>query len=153
MPPLTRRFLATAAAFLGLGVVIGLWLLWQREIRGVWPAPYFITAHVHLILVGSVIETIFGVAWWFFPRPAKGDTRYHPWQGEAAWWLLTVGTLVRAGAELARPWQGAGRLGWVIVVAGSLQALGLLAAALVLRPRVRAMGTGLRSHGEPTSRL
>jgi hypothetical protein len=132
---------------LGLGVLLGVWLLWRREVQGIWPAPYLITAHVHLILVGVVMELIFGIAWWFFPRPAKDDRRYRPWLAEAAWGMLTVGTCVRAGGELARPWVGSALLGWLIVVAGTSQALGLLAGVLALRPRVRAMGTGIRATG------
>lgn len=84
MSPLSRRFLATAAAFLGGGLALGLWLLIGRELRGIWPSPLLVSAHTHLLVVGTILSTILGTALWLFPRPLKNDPRVRAWHGEAA---------------------------------------------------------------------
>ncbi len=145
MSPLSRRFLATAATFLFAGLALGFWLLVRRELAGVWPAPHLVSAHVHLLLVGVVMETILGVAIWLFPRPAREDRRYRPWLAEVAWWCITSGTLLRAMTELARAWNDTPLLRWGVVAGGALQLVGLLTALLYLRPRIRAAGAGLRA--------
>ena len=125
MPPLVRRYLKTAIVFLMVGIGLGLYLLARRELAGTWANPWWVSAHTHLILVGFVLMMILGVALWMFPRPAKEDARFDPRLAEAAYWCLTVGTAARAGGELARPMMLEAALGWVIVLAGSAQVLGL----------------------------
>src|SRR6478672_4040958 len=95
MPPLVRRYLKTAIGFLLLGLALGIYMLAQRELQGVWPTPWWISAHTHAILVGFVMMMILGVALWMFPRPAKVDTRYDPRAPEAAYWLVAGGTALR----------------------------------------------------------
>jgi len=140
MPPLARRFLRTALAFLASGLVLGVWLLAAREYA--LPVPARIrSAHTHLVLVGFVIMTIGGVALWMFPRPAKGDTRYRPLLAEWAYWLAAGGTALRALLELSLPFPAAelGRL--VLLVAGGVQAGGVLLIFLALLPRIRSVSS------------
>lgn len=54
-----------------------------------------ISAHTHLILVGSVMMMIMGVALWFFPRPEKDDKRYNPDSIRLAYWTMTISTFLR----------------------------------------------------------
>jgi hypothetical protein len=136
MPPITRRFLGTAAVMLMLGIGLGLVLLVRRELWGVWPHPGLVSAHTHLILVGAVIELIIGTAWWLFPRPARTDPQAPEGAVILAWWCLTAGTLARAAAESA-PGLALGSLPWLAVGGGSLQVAGLAAAVVALRRRVR----------------
>jgi hypothetical protein len=136
MPPITRRFLGTAAGMLVLGIGIGFALLVRRELWGVWPAPGLVSAHTHLILVGAVIQLIIGTAWWLFPRPARADPQAPVGAVHLAWWGLTLGTLLRAAAESA-PALGLGRWPMVAVVGGALQMAGFAAAVIALRRRVR----------------
>ena len=125
MPPLVRRYLKTAIAFLMVGIGLGLYMLAQRELTGRWAHPWWVSAHTHLILVGFVLMMILGVALWMFPRPAREDARFDPRLAEAAYWCLSLGTAARAGGELARPAISGGMLGWTIVLAGAAQVLGL----------------------------
>ena len=62
-----------------------------------------------------------------FPRPARDDTRYRPELAEAVYWLMTVATVLRAGAEILVATAGLLGLRWLIAAAGLGQ---LLAAAL-----------------------
>ena len=137
MPAITRRFLATAAAMLLLGIGVGLVMLIRRELLGVWPHPGLVSAHTHLILVGAVIELIIGTAWWLFPRPSRADPPASEQAVHLAWWCLTVGTLARAVAESA-PAVGWGRWPLLAVAGGVLQVAGLASALVALRRRVRA---------------
>jgi heme/copper-type cytochrome/quinol oxidase subunit 1 len=103
MHSLVRRFLKTAIGFLVAGLLIGLWMMAERDLLGRFPSPYLASAHTRAILVGFVMMMIQGVALWLFPRPAKHDTRYTPRAAEAAYWLVTVGTAARIAGELVRP--------------------------------------------------
>ncbi|HRP08848.1 MAG TPA: hypothetical protein PLL69_10215, partial [Gemmatimonadales bacterium] len=129
MPPITRRFLFTAAALLLSGVSLGLFMLARRELLGIWPAPGLVSAHVHLILVGTVMQLIFGVAWWMFPRPLRTDPQPSETAAQVTWWLLTIGTVARAGGEALAP---AGTLPLLVLGGGVLQVGGIIAAVVAL---------------------
>ena len=60
MPAISRWLLASAVTALVLGVTLGLVLLVRRELVGAWPHPHLVSAHAHLVLVGSVMPTIAG---------------------------------------------------------------------------------------------
>lgn len=146
MPPVTRRFLATAALSLLLGVSLGLWLLVRRELLGIWPTPHLASAHAHLVLVGTVMQVISGVALWMFPLPRRGaaPVREPPW-AMIGWWCLAPGTLLRAAAEVARASSAAVVLPLLVVGGGVLQVLGMVAVLMALRHRIRPVGAGARA--------
>jgi cbb3-type cytochrome oxidase subunit 1 len=107
MPPLIRRYIKTSFAFLVLGLLIGGHLVVGEFLLGVYPPRLFITAHVHLLLVGFMLMLVMGVATWMFPRPARDDARYRPELAEAVYWVMTGATTLRAVAEVAAglsPW-------------------------------------------------
>lgn len=137
MPPLVRRYLKTAIAFLIFGVGLGVYLLARRELAGVWPSPWWTSAHTHAILVGFVMMMILGVALWMFPRPAKDDRHFDPRLAEVAYWLLTLGTAVRVAGEMARPVSAAAGVRWAVVLAGTGQALGLAFFFWTMWTRIR----------------
>jgi heme/copper-type cytochrome/quinol oxidase subunit 1 len=141
---LVRRYLKTAVVFLAVGIVLGVWMIVQRELLRRTPAPTLVSAHTHVVLVGFVMMMILGVALWMFPRPARGDERYKPWVAEGAYWLVTLGTGTRVVGEMARtsldqPW-----LRWAIVMAGIAQGAGLVAFFLTMWSRIRPVGSASR---------
>lgn len=117
MHSLVRRFLKTAIAFLGLGLTIGGWMMIRRELSGVYPSPYLVSAHTHAILVGFVMSMILGVALWLFPRPERENPRYQP----------------RVAGELLRQINDATWLRWVVVLSGLAQIAGLGAFSMAER--------------------
>lgn len=128
-----------------VGVLLGSCLLLRRELAGVWPSPYLVSAHVHLVMVGAVLQVIAGVALWMFPRPLRDDTRRHEEYAVLGWWLLTPGTFLRAGAEAAKAgfaWDG---LPAIVVTGALLQLGGIVAVLFALRTRVRRSGAVPRS--------
>jgi len=144
MYTLVRRFIKTGIGFLAVGLVLGFWLLVQRELLGRWPHPNLVSAHAHAVLIGFVMFMILGVALWLFPRAAKEDTRYSPGRVEAAYWILFVSTAGRFVAEAARAWVAAGWLGWVVVLGGLGQVAGLLLYFWTMWTRIRPVGSHLR---------
>ncbi|MGZ8376131.1 MAG: hypothetical protein ACXWZS_07220 [Gemmatirosa sp.] len=144
MTSLVRRFLKTGIAFLAVGLAIGAWMMVRRELAGVFPSPYLVSAHTHAILVGFVMLMILGVALWMFPRPEKGDTRYSPHAAEAAYWLLAVGTGARVVGELLRPTVGAAWLRWAVVLTGLAQIAGILLFFHTMWSRIRPVGSQAR---------
>jgi len=144
MDPLVQRYLKTAIGFLALGLGLGALMIVRRELEGVYPPSYWISAHTHALLVGFVMMMIQGVALWMFPRPERGDVRYRPGLAEAAYWLVALSTGVRVGSELLRPGVDAPALRWVIVAAGLGQVLGVLVFFANMWPRIRSAGARTR---------
>lgn len=144
MYTLVRRFIKTGIGFLGVGLILGLFMLYRREADGVFAGPYIRSAHTHAILVGFVMFLILGVALWLFPRAEKGDTRYDPRLMAAVYWTLAVATAARVGGEVARsfvvwPW-----LRWAILAAGTAQVLAILTYFWGMWTRIRPVGSHIR---------
>jgi heme/copper-type cytochrome/quinol oxidase subunit 1 len=142
MPPLVRRYLKTAVGFLIFGVVLGVYMLAERELRGTWPTPWWTSAHTHAILVGFVMMMILGVALWMFPRPTRDDRQFDPRLAEIAYWLLALGTAARIGGELLRPVRAGPAIRWSVVIAGGAQALGLVVFFWTMWTRIRGRPEG-----------
>jgi hypothetical protein len=144
MYTLVRRFIKTGIAFLFLGLAIGLHMLLQRELLGVWPHPLVRSAHVHAVYGGFVMFLILGVALWLFPRAAKEDRRYRPARIEAAYWILMVSTLARILGEMGRTWESMIGLRWLVVAAGVGQVAGFALYFYTMWGRIRPVGSHLR---------
>ena len=137
MTPLVRRYIKTSFVFLLWGLLLGGWIIVAEFVAGRYPPRLFITAHVHLLLVGFMLMMVMGVATWMFPRPAREDRRYRPELAEAVYWLMTIATVARAGAEIAVASAGAVGLRWLIALGGVGQLLGAMLFALNIWWRVR----------------
>ena len=144
MHSLVRRFLKTAVIFLLIGLTLGGWMMVRRELFGVFPSPYLISAHTHAILVGFVMLMILGVALWLFPRPDKDDVRYQPRVAGLAYWLVTLGTAARVAGELLRQIEAAEWLRWLVVLAGLAQIAGIGAFFHTMWSRIRPAGSQQR---------
>jgi len=62
-----RYFIKTSIVFLIIGILSGLFMSFSRYVFNSGYYPEIITAHTHIILAGSVLMMIMGVALWFFP--------------------------------------------------------------------------------------
>ena len=144
MYTLVRRFIKTGIAFLFTGLAVGAWMLVRREILGIWPDPYLVSAHAHAVLVGFVMFLILGVALWLFPRAAKDDDRYHPGRAEAAYWILLASTGGRFLAEALRSTWHSPVLAWTVVLGGLGQIAGLALYFWIMWGRIRPVGSHLR---------
>jgi hypothetical protein len=147
MHTLVRRFIKTAIAFLTVGLAIGVWMIARRELFGVFPAPYLVSAHTHALFVGFVMEMILGVALWLFPRPAKEDRRYSVRSVGVAYWLLTLATAGRVAGELAHPLVDSPVLRWAVLACGLGQAVAILTFFFTIWTRIRPLGSHIREAG------
>jgi len=141
---LVRRFIKTGIVFLFTGLLLGAWILVRREIFGIWPNRYLVSAHAHAVLVGFVMFLILGVALWLFPKAPKGDERYRPERAAATYWILLFATAGRFVAEAARGWSDMTVLGWIVVIGGLGQVAGLAVYFWTMWPRIRPVGSHLR---------
>ena len=137
MTPLVRRYIKTSFVFLLAGLLLGGWIVVAEFLAGRYPPRLFITAHVHLLLVGFMLMMVMGVATWMFPRPAKDDTRYRPELAEAVYWMMTLSTAVRAAAELWAGLSPAPALRLTIAAGGLGQVAGTLLFVVNMWRRVR----------------
>ena len=85
MPELVRRYIKTGFLFLVAGLLLGGYVLVAEFAVGRYPPRLFITAHVHLLLVGFMLMLVMGVATWMFPRPARDDARYRSAAPPSSW--------------------------------------------------------------------
>jgi heme/copper-type cytochrome/quinol oxidase subunit 1 len=136
VPPLIRRYVKTSFGFLLAGLGLGAWIILGQAL-GAYPPRLFVTAHVHLLLVGFMLMIVMGVATWMFPRPARDDRRYRPELAEAVYWITTISTVARAAAELAAPLLALPALRFVIALGGVGQVVGAGLFVLNMWWRVR----------------
>lgn len=141
---MVRRFIKTAVAFLGVGLLLGAYLLLERELRGRFPHPYLVSAHVHAVGVGFVMFLILGVALWLFPKPAKGDTRYEPRRIAVAYWILVIATGGRFISECLRAVTDAPWLRIIVLLGGLGQIAALTLYFFTMWGRIRPVGSQLR---------
>lgn len=127
-----------------LGLMLGIFMVVRRELLGIWPGPYLVSAHAHAVLVGFVMFLILGVGLWLFPRAAKEDQRYQPERIDAVYWILLFATAARFLGEVSRTWYPADWVGWAIVLGGIGQAVGLALYFWTMWTRIRPVGSHLR---------
>jgi heme/copper-type cytochrome/quinol oxidase subunit 1 len=139
-----RRFVKTAIGFLFAGLLIGVWMIMQRELSGVWQGPYLVSARAHAVQLGFVMFLILGVALWLFPKPPADDTRYRPGRIATSYWILTLTTAARVVGEIARSEADAGWLRWLVTLAGLGQVVGFGVYFWTMWPRIRPVGSHLR---------
>ncbi len=137
MTPLVRRYTKTSFIFLLAGLLLGAWIIVAEFVVGQYPPHLFITAHVHLLLVGFMLMMVMGVATWMFPRPAKDDIAYRPELAEAVYWVMTVTTVLRALAEILAGLSPSSAPRLVIAAGGLGQVLGALLFVVNMWRRVR----------------
>jgi heme/copper-type cytochrome/quinol oxidase subunit 1 len=137
MPVLVRRYIKTSFVFLLAGLLLGAYIIVAQFVFGTYPPRLFITAHVHLLLVGFMLMIVMGVATWMFPRPARDNARYRPELAETVYWVMTLATGVRGTAEIMASFSSAPALRLTIAVGGLGQLLGTALFVVNMWTRVR----------------
>jgi hypothetical protein len=128
MPPIIQWYVRTALLYIVASAALGVWYqleLW-RPVFG--PQRYLIVMHVHLALMGGVIQMIMGVALWMFPLTLPVEQRL-PFRPALAWGtyaLFNGGLLGRFGVEWAFRRTGDDLYGALTVLTGLMQLAALL---------------------------
>lgn len=60
MSTTARLFIRTVITFLALGLGLGGYILFRREVREVFPNPFLVPAHIHAVGVGFTVPGLPG---------------------------------------------------------------------------------------------
>ncbi len=140
-----RYFVKTSIIFLIIGIVTGLYLLIMRNYFNTWPRPDLVSAHTHIILVGSVMMMIMGVALWFFPRAEKDDKLYKPNIILTAYLIITLSTITRFVSQIISAFvQTDGLLKFLLTISSIGQVIGIIIFFISIWGRIRSVGSHIR---------
>jgi hypothetical protein len=139
-----RYFIKTSLTFLFLGLLTGIYMSVNRYIFFNGNPPSLISAHTHLILVGSVMMMIMGVALWFFPKPHKDDTKYKPSLILFTYWLITSATALRFICQVLDSFFFIEYISYFVTVSSVLQVIAFVFFFYSMWGRIRSVGSHLR---------
>ncbi len=139
-----RYFIKTSVAFLVLGIITGLYMSYSKYFFNSGNTQELISAHVHVILVGSVMMMIMGVALWFFPRAEKDDKKYNPDLILVTYWLMTASTLLRFVFQIVAGFIFIKWLNVLIAITSTFQVIAILLFFYSMWGRIRPVGSHLR---------
>jgi len=131
-----RWMIKTSLIYLLVGVLIGLLIF----LADLFPSLEWIydwrTVHVHLILVGSVIQMIMGVALWMFPRRKEPPPVTTEPEGMTLYVAFNASTVIRS---LCEPFWQSGSFFYFLTLGGMmLQVLSILYFLYLVLQRIRA---------------
>lgn len=139
-----RYFIKTSIVFLVIGISTGLYMSISKNIFHQMYGMDMISAHTHIILVGSVMMMIMGVALWFFPRAEKSDKKYNPDLIRLTYWTITISTSLRYCFQVANSFAYTDLLNKLISAASIFQVIGILIFFYSMWGRIRPVGSHLR---------
>ncbi|MCC6550886.1 MAG: cbb3-type cytochrome c oxidase subunit I [Ignavibacteriaceae bacterium] len=139
-----RYFIKTSLAFLIIGILTGLYMSYLKYIERTGYSQELISAHTHLILVGSVMMMIMGVALWFFPRAEKEDKKYSPDLILATYWVMTIGTGARFIFQVIASFHATSWSGYGVAISSALQVIGMILFFYSMWGRIRPVGSQYR---------
>lgn len=134
MPQLSRWYIRTSLIYLLGSLLVGIPIAFRSALSlpplvGVLGPAYF-----HLFLVGWIMQLIFGVIFWLFPKPPNDDLGWER-VGWAAWGLLNVGLLLRVLAEPIVVLEPGTPWGWALVLSALMQWLAGMGLIIIVWPR------------------
>lgn len=145
MPPVIQWYVRTALLSLVASFAIGAayqsdqWLHWANL------SPYWIVVHVHLALVGGVVQMIMGVGLWMFPLtvPLPERLQFKPRLAWVTYALFNGGLLGRFVCEAAFRATHSDALGALTFATGLMQlaAVGVFVYHAWSLRRARRAGT------------
>ncbi|MHA2609504.1 MAG: hypothetical protein V2G48_02775 [bacterium JZ-2024 1] len=130
-----RWMLKTALFYLIVGVLLGLLIFLSPYYETLSWASAWKSTHVHLILVGTVIQTIMGVALWMFPRKKEPPHFTTEREGTILYVVLNAGVIVRSIGE---PFHHLSRAFFRLAMWGMVfQILAMIYFAFLIYGRIR----------------
>jgi hypothetical protein len=137
VPRLSIWMVRSALLHLVIGFLIGAAIMWQKGPGGIPAAWRWLPIHIHMLLIGWIVQLAIGVAYWILPRfTYKDETRDRFEQARGrdglAWasFILLNGSTASALAVLTG-WQ------WALPASAILAAAAALAFTLHVWPRVK----------------
>jgi heme/copper-type cytochrome/quinol oxidase subunit 1 len=145
---LVRYYIKTSIVFLFLGLMLGGYMIYVREVRGAYPDIMLITAHTHMILIGFVMMMILGVALWMFPKPRRDDRRYRPDVAVVIYWVMVLSVSARFLGEVLKSTVQSPAINEVVVLSAILQIMGIIVFFTNLLPRIRGVTSRVHRSGK-----
>lgn len=139
-----RYFIKTSIIFLLIGILTGLYMSISKYILNIGYSQELISAHTHIILVGSVMMMIMGVALWFFPRADKDDKKYNPDLILTTYWLMTVSTALRFIFQVSANFLISDILRKLIAISTIFQVIAMILFFYSMWGRIRPVGSQFR---------
>lgn len=136
-----RYFVKTSIGFLIIGTLTGIYMMFMQKFNNTWPPAEMISAHTHVILLGSVMMMIMGVALWFFPRAEKDDRLYKPDLILFVYYLFTFSTLIRYISQVASAFTLSAVVKYIVVISSTLQVIGMILFFISIWGRIRPVGS------------
>ncbi len=103
MPKLSVWFIRASLLYLGIGFTFGALLLFNKGIP-LQPLIWrLLPAHIEFLLIGWVIQLVFGTAFWILPRFSRGSRRGNEKLAWSAFILLNLGILLVGAAPFFPP--------------------------------------------------
>ena len=133
-----RWMIKTSLVYLLVGVFLGLLMFLAQRFPALEWISTWRTIHVHVILVGSVIQMIMGVALWMFPRKVEVPRWTTEREGMTLYISFNLGTVTRSVFE---PFWTSGDLSYFLTLGGMvLQILSILYFLVLIFQRIRSPG-------------
>jgi len=139
-----RYFVKTSIIFLIVGIFTGLYMSLDKHLFYTGFSPELISAHTHIILVGSVMMMIMGVALWFFPRAEKDDKKYNPDLILVTYWIMTISTALRFLFQVIGSFIESKYIETGISVFSIFQVLAIILFFYAMWGRIRGVGSQYR---------
>ncbi len=139
-----RYFIKTSVIFLIVGILTGLYMSIAKYIFNFGYNQELISAHTHLILVGSVMMMIMGVALWFFPRAEKDDKRYNPDLILTSYWIMTIATALRFIFQVLTNFVLSDVVRYLIAISSIFQVIAIILFFYSMWGRIRPVGSQIR---------
>lgn len=139
-----RYFVKTSIIFLILGISTGLFMSFAKNVFKIGYGYDLISAHTHVILVGSVMMMIMGVALWFFPRAEKKDKRYNPDLILIVYWMITLATSLRFISQVVLSFHYVQWIRVAVTISSTFQVIAMLLFFYSMWGRIRPVGSQYR---------
>ena len=136
-----RYFIKTSVIFLIVGIFSGLYMSAAKNVFHTAFGPDLVSAHAHIILVGSVMMMIMGVALWFFPRAEKNDKKYNPILILVTYWLMTIATALRFVFQATAGFVYIEWINVMITITSTFQVIAILLFFFSMWGRIRPVGS------------
>jgi hypothetical protein len=142
MPRLSCWFIRSAVLHLAVGVVLGGLILSAKGVPHLFGwAWLLLPAHIQLLVGGWLTQLALGMAYWILPRQRDGE-RGRPRWAWTSFATLNLGVDAAALLLVLRSFSSVAGTTPLLLPAGLLQLLALLAFAYHAWPRVRSFGVG-----------
>ena len=136
MPILTRVFVKTALVYLIAALFAGVLLAARTVFNTADSLAALTPVYFHLFMVGWVLQLIFGMIYWMFPKYTRERPRGNDAITWAVYYLLNAGLLLRVVGESMQAAAGES-WGWLLPASALLQWLAGVLFVINTWPRIK----------------